>query len=198
MIKSAYNSDTEILHAINELYLKSKGFDLDPTFGKGTFYKHFLQPKIKGDLHPKFDDVQLLDTTQITNFVFGQRIKSIIFDPPFLWRTGSSDNNSHICSKYSYFPSREKLLDMYYRSICGFRDVLAPKGILVFKCQDASNGRQNYFIHVDICRMAEVAGFKPIDLFVKVNGGNIIKRSDSLKQGMARKNHSYFWVFRKI
>jgi len=72
---------------------------------------------------------------------------------------------------------------------------LQPKGILVFKCQDYSDGRVNHFIHIDVCKMAERNGFKAIDLFIKVNE-HVIHRKDS-KQGMARKVHTYFWVFRK-
>ena len=41
VIKSFSFLNTEILNSINTLYLDNKGFDLDPTYSKGNFYKDF-------------------------------------------------------------------------------------------------------------------------------------------------------------
>lgn len=49
---SVYEGDYEMLTAINRVFLKDKGFDLDPTYSKGVFYKKFgfQEPREKSDL----------------------------------------------------------------------------------------------------------------------------------------------------
>jgi tRNA G10 N-methylase Trm11 len=198
MIKSVYTSDKEILESINSLYLQNKGFDLDPTYGRGNIYKGFPEPKIKGDINPQFDDVLKLDSKflHINNALAKTKIKRIMFDPPFLVRSSTEENKSHMCKLYSYFETKDDLLHLYYCSLHSFNEILQPKGIVVFKCQDYSDGRRNHFIHVEVCNLAERYGFKAIDLFIKVNEHVIHKKGS--KQGMARKVHTYFWVFRKV
>lgn len=199
MIKSVYTTDSDILHAINKLYLHSKGFDLDATYSRGSFYKNFPEPKIKSDINPKADNIWKIDTTDSTlkNVLAKTKIKRMIFDPPFLVRTGTSENKSHMCKLYSFFNSKTELLEMYNSSLVNFCGLLEPKGVLVFKCQDYSDGRINHFIHNEVLQMAQANGFKAIDLFIKYNDGHVIFDANK-KQNMARKVHSYFWVFRKL
>ena len=47
---SVFEKDSEILTAIDDIFLKNKWFDLDCTYSKGVFYYGISQPKIKSDL----------------------------------------------------------------------------------------------------------------------------------------------------
>ena len=72
VIKSFSYSNTEILKNINSLFLDNKGFELDPTYSKGNFYKNFPKPKYKSDINPHFKDVIQADFTDLpfeNNFI---------------------------------------------------------------------------------------------------------------------------------
>ena len=192
-ILSVGYSDKEILDNINILYLNNKGFDLDPTYSKGCFYKKqmFIEPRFKSDLLPLYDDVINSDC-RVLSFKDNE-LNSIIFDPPFLFRDRKSINNDKMCNRFSYFKNYNELKDMYYNSIKEFKRVLVKKGILVFKCQDMSDGLF-YCTHNDIINMANSLGFKLKDIFILISKRKIIK--DSNKQNVARKLHSYYLIFK--
>ncbi len=120
-------------------------------------------------------------------------IKSMIFDPPFLAGGGKKGK---MCLRYSSFDSVTEMKAMYIESLQEFMRLLEPQGILVFKCQDSTHGRQQFFLHVEVCNMAVDRGFVPIDLFIKLNKTMMIP-ANYTNQHTARKMHSYFWIFRK-
>lgn len=192
MIKSVYETDTEILHGISELYLQGNNFDLDPTYSKGNFYKTFAEPKYKSDLLPQVDEVVQSDCREL--WLENNSINSICFDPPFLFRNRPSVNNDVNCKRFSYFKTFEELLSMYEESLIEFYRVLNKKGILAFKCQDMTDDK-TYFTHVEVLRLAEKTGFKVRDLFILV-AKNRIYHSET-KQRHARKFHSYWYVIQK-
>ena len=193
IIKSVYETDTEILNGISELYLNGQNFELDPTYSKGVFYKAFKEPNMKSDLISLFDDVIQSDCRKL--WLDDNTINSICFDPPFLFRTSKTVNNDINCKRFSYFGSRNELLEFYNDSIIEFDRILKRKGIIAFKCQDASEWGKNYFTHIDIFNIVTNAGLKVIDLFILV-ANNRIYHSE-LKQRMARKFHSYWYVIQK-
>lgn len=192
IIKSVYESDTEILSGISELYLQGNNFDLDPTYSKGNFYKTFAEPKYKSDLIPQVDGVVKSDCRKL--WLNDNSINSICFDPPFLFRNRPSVNNDVNCKRFSYFKTFEELLLMYEESLIEFYRVLNKKGILAFKCQDMTDDK-TYFTHCEVLRLAEKNGFKVRDLFILV-ANNRIYHSET-KQRHARKFHSYWYVIQK-
>ena len=88
---SVFEKDSEILTAIDDIFLKNKWFDLDCTYSKGVFYYGISQPKIKSDLIPQFEDVIESDCTNL-DFIDNDSLESIVFDPPFLFRKRKSAN----------------------------------------------------------------------------------------------------------
>ena len=48
MIKSINDNQTNLIKDIISLYCPN-GFDLDPTYSKGNFYKNIEKPKYKSD-----------------------------------------------------------------------------------------------------------------------------------------------------
>ena len=47
---SVFETDSEILTAISDIFLKGEWYDLDCTYSKGVFYKGIKEPKLKSDL----------------------------------------------------------------------------------------------------------------------------------------------------
>ena len=90
----------------------------------------------------------------------------------------------------------EAVLDLYFSASKEAFRILKNKGILIIKCQDEVCANKQRLTHVEIINELLHYGFDIVDLFVVVRK-NRPGVSRILKQVHARKNHSYFLVFRK-
>ena len=195
-ILSVANSDTEMLENINQIYLENNGIELDPTYSKGVFYKRFKNPKIKTDLYPITKDTIQMDSRKLE--FNNDSIKSIMFDPPFLFRNQKSDNNDKMCNRFSSFKTFQEMLNMYNDSLKEFYRVIKKNGTLIFKCQDMTGGSGSkpfFCSHNKIINMAEEIGFILKDIGITVSKRRIIR--DAKEQGCFRKIHCYFLIFKK-
>lgn len=194
IVKSVSDNQHKILLDIISLYCPD-GFDCDPTYSKGVFYRDGVpQPKYKSDLSPELDDVMPCDCRELPypdNF-----LNSIVFDPPFVGGSRKDGKPGIIKERFSYFPSIPKLWEFYNQCLVEFRRVVSPNGILVFKCQDSVESGKQYISHIAVFNQATRLGFYAEDLFI-LTANNRILSPNQLIQSHARKYHSYFWVFRK-
>ena len=85
---------------------------------------------------------------------------------------------------------------MYYSAGCEAVRVLKSKGIMIVKCQDEVSANKQHLTHVEIINEYTKHGLTIEDLFVMIRN-NRPSISTLKKQVHARKNHSYFLVFRK-
>ena len=201
-LKSVHSDDLSILKAISKIYLKNKWFHLDPTFSKGSIYSGEY-PELKYDINPQGNNVKYSDSR---NLPFkDNQIKSIVFDPPFLFRNDftknanikKATNKDKMCKRFSYFQNFKDLISMYRSSISEFKRVLENKGVLVFKCQDFTDGsgtRPFYDTHSFVIKIARNAGFSLQDIAILVKPNKLIQKG---QQGCLRKIHSYYLVFKK-
>jgi hypothetical protein len=90
----------------------------------------------------------------------------------------------------------EAVLDLYFKAAREAYRVLRTEGIYLVKCQDEVCANQQRLTHVEIINELAAYGFIAEDLFVvmRVNRPGV---SRVVEQVHARKNHSYFVVFRK-
>lgn len=190
---SVFTSDEEILKALSDIHLRGEWFDLDCTYSKGVFYKNIQQPKIKSDLFPISKEIIKSDSQEL-NFLRDEEIKSIVFDPPFLFRPRKAENKDKICGRFSYFKSFEELIEMYKNSLKEFMRVLQIRGYLFFKCQDMTDGKF-YCTHNWIINIAEKLGFELKDIAIKYNKNKL--QADAKQQNCVGKVHSYWLVFKK-
>lgn len=185
----SYNND-EIIRSIMTLYCP-KGFDLDPTYSSGQFYKKIPQPLYKFDLKPKYHYVQQADVRKLP--FDDNSLNSIMFDPPFL--AGISKRGGIMKERFGTYKNiQTDLWGMYHDAIKELHRILKPEGILVFKCQDTIDQRKQYLSHVQVINEAVHVGFYPEDIFILLARARIVNEK---KQYHARKYHSYFIVFRK-
>lgn len=192
VIKSFSYSNTEILKNINSLFLDNKGFELDPTYSKGNFYKNFPKPKYKSDINPHFKDVIQADFTDLpfeNNF-----INSICFDPPFVFGSAGQRKNNVMSKRFSIIDTHKDLMNLYELSLKEFHRILKPKGILAFKCQDYTDTK-TYFNHNYVYEFALQNKFVGLDIFILLSKNRIY--NPNLKQRHSRKFHCYWWVFKK-
>lgn len=190
---SVFESDSEILKAIDDIFLKNDWYDLDCTYSKGVFYYDIKQPRLKSDLKPLFEDVIESDCTKL-EFVEDNSLKSIVFDPPFLFRNRKSINNDKISVRFTYFKSYEELQDMYKKSMNCFIKKLKKGGYLCFKCQDMTDGKF-YCTHNFIINFAESIGFTLKDIIIKKSKTKL--QREAKQQNCVAKVHSYWLIFRK-
>ena len=73
---------------------------------------------------------------------------------------------------------------------------MKSKGIMIVKCQDEVSANKQHLTHVEIINEYTKHGLTIEDLFVMIRN-NRPSISTLKKQVHARKNHSYFLVFRK-
>ncbi len=195
MIKSISYDQEEILKWIIDLYCPN-GFELDPTYSKGVFYRNIQKPKLKFDLEPQVEGVRQADCRNLP--LENNSIDSIVFDPPFVAAIPKTIATGIITKRFGYYRSiQNHLWSMYQDALKEFYRILKPKGVLVFKCQDTIDSSKQYLSHVEIINVAVGLGFYSKDLFVLLAKSRLMSPNMRIQQH-ARKFHSYFLVFQKI
>ena len=194
-ISSVSDSQDEILKGIIALHCPD-GFDLDPTYSKGAFYKNIPEPRYKSDSVPLADDVMECDCRDLP-FSSGE-LNSIIFDPPFVAAipTGNSKRGI-IRERFGYYRNVQgELWELYRASLKEFYRILKYNGVLVVKSQDTIDSGKQCLSHIEIINYAYRIGFYPIDIFILIARSRL-RGSSWRNQQHARKYHSYFLVFKK-
>lgn len=195
VIKSIQNSDKDVLVAVKTMFLNGENFDLDPTYSIGNFYKDIPKPKYCSDFLPIDESILKADAKRLF-FLNDNEIKSIVFDPPFMFEKRHRENLNIMKQRFSMFHGGfEELEQMYKGALKEFYRVLKDDGIVAFKCQDYTDSRTT-LTHCFVHNWAIEIGFKIEDLFIMAFKGGRVWNSN-LTQKHARKYHSYWIILRK-
>ena len=210
LVFSAYvRNNEEIFPLILSLYVPVGAEIADVTYGKGVFWKKVNQ----ADYILHFSDIKT--GVDCRNLPYkNQSMDCVVIDPPYM-EGFYRRNNDHLAGNGTFSSFREAysdgsiyeqktgapkyhdaVLDMYYSAGYEAMRVLKTNGILIIKCQDEVSANKQHLTHVEIINEYTKNGLVVEDLFVMIrnNKPNI---STLKKQVHARKNHSYFLVFRK-
>ena len=210
LVFSAYvQNNEEIFPLILSLYVPVGSEIADVTYGKGVFWK-----KVNlADYVLHSSDIKT--GTDCRNLPYkDQSMDCVVLDPPYM-EGFYRRSNDHLAGNGTFSSFREAysdgrvyeqttgvpkyhdaVLDMYYSAGYEALRVLKAAGILIIKCQDEVSANKQHLTHVEIINEYTKHGLVVEDLFVMIrnNRPNI---STLKKQVHARKNHSYFLVFRK-
>lgn len=189
-IKSISFNQGEVLRAIVALH--TGDIECDVTYGSGCFYSEIQKPALAFDISPSKPGVVAADVRSLP--LKANSVSSVMFDPPFLLRTGAGAILKERFS--SVVGSMADLWRFYLQALRDICRVLKPDGWLVFKCQDGVLSGKNWFTHVEVCKMCEQLGLAPVDLFILLATHRMTDPTHTV-QKHARKYHSYFWVFQK-
>lgn len=194
-------SSDRLFPQILSLYVAPGSKVADVTFGKGVFWRKVEQARYQ--LLPT--DIQTgVDCTKLP--YAENSIDCVVFDPPYMHTPGGTAHVNHQNYEVYYRNNEtenqctkkyhEAVLDLYFRAAKEAYRVLRKEGIYIVKCGDEVCSNQQRLTHVELINRLGKSGFVPEDLFVLVRF-NRPGVSASLRQAHARKNHSYFLVFRK-
>jgi len=201
LVFSAHVADNaELFPQVLRLYVPRGRAVADITYGMGVFWKN-IDPS---EYELKATDLK--DGVDCRKLPYpGGSLDCVVFDPPYMHTPGGTAHNGHQNFENYYRNNQanngaakyhEAVLDLYFRGAQEAYRVLKPKGILILKCQDEVCANKQRLTHVEIINALEKMGFLTEDLFLLVRK-NKPGVSRILKQIHARKNHSYFLVFRK-
>lgn len=196
IIKSVSTDQYEILNWILKLYVPAGFFQADFTFSIGVFYRDnkVPVPQLRFDKFPEQCE-GVLPLEHAERIIDDGTLDSCIVDLPFLVTRREWTKTSRIAERFNSFndmaeatEANKYIIGLAYRK-------LKKKGIYVMKTQDMfTEGKQLWF-HRYVEEWAEEIGFKLIDMFILVAESRMLGKG--LNQRVARKYHSYFFVFKK-
>jgi hypothetical protein len=202
LVFSAYQgTNDEVFPNVLALYVAPGSAVADVTYGKGVFWRSILPGRYRllaSDLKSGVD---------CRNLPYGDAsVDCVVFDPPYMHTPGGTAHANHQNYENYYANNlgaggspkkyHEAVLDLYFRTANEVRRVLRTEGIFIVKCGDEVCANQQRLTHVELINEFCSRGFVIEDLFVLLRN-NRPGVSRVLRQVHARKNHSYFLVFRK-
>lgn len=202
LVFTAYQGTNDwVFPRILSLYVAPGSRVADVTYGKGVFWKRV----------PK-GAYQLLATdltagVDCRHLPYGDGvIDCVVFDPPYMHTPGGTAHVNHQNYEGYYRNNQtangtskkyhEAVLDLYFQAAREAFRVLRREGMFIVKCADEVCANRQRLTHVEIIHEYASNGFIIEDLFILVRH-NRPGVSRVLRQAHARKNHSYFLVFRK-
>jgi hypothetical protein len=202
LVFSAYQGTNDaVFPSVLSLYVQPGGTVADITYGKGVFWKEVPKERYKllaTDLKSGVDSRNLPYESN--------SLDCVVFDPPYLHTPGGTAHVNHQNYENYYANNveangngkkyHEAVLDLYFKTALEAKRVLKPEGIFIVKCGDEVCANQQRLTHVELINEFAANGFVVEDLFVLLRN-NRPGVSRILRQVHARKNHSYFLVFRK-
>ncbi len=202
LVFSAYQTTNDAVfpHLLN-LYVRPGSLVADVTFGRGVFWK-----KVPAESYRVLPtDLRTGVDCRSLPYEDGA-IDCVVFDPPYMHTPGGSAHANHQNYEGYYRNNdtpngtgakyHEAVLQLYFEAAREAARVLKDGGIYVVKCADEVCANRQRLTHVEIINELASQGFTIEDLFIVVR---VTKPGMSrvVKQVHARKNHSYFLVFRK-
>lgn len=191
----------ELFPRLLSLYVAAESTVADVTYGRGVFWKKVPRGAYR------------LLATDITTGVDCRNlpykdgtVDCVVFDPPYMHTPGGTAHVGHQNYEQYYrnnMPAdnrmrkyHEAVLDLYFETAKEAHRVLRDEGLFIVKCADEVCANQQRLTHVEVIDDFARRGFVVEDLFVLVRN-NRPGVSRVLMQVHARKNHSYFIIFRK-
>jgi len=194
-------TNEDVFPQVISLYVPPGSTVADVTYGKGVFWKRvpkgayrLLATDLKNGV-----DCRSLPYQDAT-------IDCVVFDPPYMHTPGGTAHVNHQNFE-SYYRNNsaengsgkkyhEAVLDLYFKAAREAHRVLRSEGVYIVKCGDEVCANQQRLTHVELVNEMARNGFIIEDLFVLLRN-NRPGVSRVIRQVHARKNHSYFLVFRK-
>ena len=203
LVFSAHVADnSDLFPQVVSLYVPTGSTVADVTYGKGIFWKRLDKSQyhiLPSDLKTGIDCRNLPYSNE--------SVDCVVLDPPYMHTPGGTAHVSHQNYEDYYRNNQtgngttkkyhEAVLDLYFKAGAEAWRALRKGGIFIVKCQDEVCACKQRLTHVELIQHFVPKKFIVEDLFILVRR-NKPGVSRMLRQRHARKNHSYFLVFRKV
>lgn len=201
VLSARQGTNDQLFPEILALYVVPGSLVADVTYGRGVFWK-----RIPADLYRLLPS-DLKDGVDCRKLPYGDgEVDCVVFDPPYMHTPGGTAHVGHqnyegyyrnnATANGSGAKYHDAVLELYFQAATEAHRVLREEGIYIVKCADEVCANQQRLTHVEVINELAARGFVVEDLFVLVRN-NRPGVSRVIRQVHARKNHSYFLVFRK-
>lgn len=211
VVTAKVGNNDDVFPGILKLYVPKGSIIADVTYGRGIFWKQindYDYTILRSDLNA--DNVD--HNADFCALPYpSNSLDSLVLDPPYLytggWKTlrgyfhetkegwaGSSYGNVERSAKG--ISGVQAVDQLYFRGIKEAYRVLRHKGILIIKSMDQVMSGKQVWAHMTYHNFAEANGFRSEDLFVMVRKSPPLMRHKPENQKHARRNHSYFQIFK--
>jgi tRNA G10 N-methylase Trm11 len=203
-----WHTNAELIAACAELgYLRAEWHVLDPTYGRGVWWKRWRPDKLTACTDRTLDAARADDPAE--HFVYGVDFRrlpfgddtfdAVAYDPPYVSIGGRK--TSGIADMHDRFgltdapTSPAGVQQLIDDGLTDVHRVVRPGGIVLTKCQDyVSSGRLWPGTHYTLTHAFEL-GFELVDRFEHV--GNPRPQPGGRRQVHARRNLSTLFVLHK-
>lgn len=190
---SSFSSNPSAISALASLYLRPGQTVIDPTYGKGVFWK-----EVDTDLYDcRFTDLAG-DGVDFRDLPYEDESADwVVLDPPYRYNPRTATHPEGLDGNYRVGDAPKNIqgvIDLYLDGAREAHRVLRVGGFLVVKCQDTIQDGKQVWVHSLLSEAIEDMGFALKDLAVVVGQP---KRVRWPVQKHLDKTHSYFLVFRK-
>lgn len=196
ILTAKLGTNADLFPDILELYVPEGSKILDMTYGTGVFWKNvgscenpYPYDLVTNDLDPDRGeysyDLRRLPIMWLDTF------DAVILDPPYKL-TGTKYQGDQYGNPSSGYKSAWGL---YADGIGEADQALKKGGVLIVKCMDQVCLHKQNWMHVFVYEQALEHGMIAEDLFILMRSR--ARPQPHKHQVHGRKNHSFFWVFRK-
>ena len=225
LVHTAYVASNDVVFPrVLDIYVAPGARVADVTYGKGVFWKQVPRGRYKlflSDLRRSGLPQNVQGRVDCRRLPYeNESLDAVVFDPPYMHTPGGTAHNGHQNFEAYYANNAEQdpqvvaqiwtesegrppkyheaVLDLYFRTAREAWRVLKNDGIFIVKCQDEVCTNRQRLTHLEITNEFEGQGFLTEDLFVVIARNRPGISRLKAKQYHARKNHSYFMVYRKV
>lgn len=212
IVTAVMGTNSDLFSDVVAIHFPYGGAIADVTYGKGRFWKNVCDPAVT------LLATDLLEEPIPPNKCVGwgtpiggwqqdfcqlsypsDYLDGLVLDPPYMYNpkrtVKASVADCYNVNETPHLRTTTDVVNYYLSGMLEARRVLKPKGVLVVKCQDNIESGKQRWVHCVLMSAAENMGYMCDDLFVLVQRS--IPTMRHKRQLHARKNHSYFLVFRK-
>ncbi len=224
LVFSAYQgTNSSIFPLILQMYVPEGATIADVTYGRGVFWSGVDKSRYRvlaSDLRDSDLPEGCTGGIDARKLPYADNsIVALVFDPPYMHTPGGTAHNGHQNFEQYYANNssqseeelvsngneppenlpkyHEAVLDLYYRAGREAFRVIRENGVYIVKCQDEVCSNQQRLTHMEITLRLQEYGFVVEDLFVVMRQNLPGVSRLKTRQFHARKNHSYFMVYRK-
>lgn len=197
-VVTAHTADnSEVFPEVLRLYVPVGSVVADVTWGNGVFWKRVdtsLYDLKATDIRPEHGGVDMRDLPYSD-----ASLDAVVIDPPYMHTPGSIKTSI----ARGYYNNNDvkltirRLIEQYTDAFREAKRCLKAGGVVIVKCQDQVQAGKQCMVHVDLAVQLSLLGFLPEDIFVVVQKNRPTYDPKWTRQLHARKNHSYFLIYRK-